>query len=582
LRAGIVQRRVCPLSLFCLIFFAWGSNASAGNLSPDLKQALRSLGPDEEVAVVVAFRDKADIHLFKDPDKKLRRWQIIHSLKAKAELTQRPLETFLKERGAKRIIPLWIKNGMAVTARSRVVLELADHRAVESISLDETVRVPSVSYGVSAKAEWNVKAIHATRLWALGYTGQGIVVASIDSGVDLDHPDLKTRWRGGTNSWYDPNGEHDTPFDANGHGTNVMGIIVGGNASGTAIGVAPDAKWIAVKIFNDGGVASLSVIHQGFQWLLDPDGNPGTDDAPDVVNVSWALEGVNRCSLEFQSDIEALESAGIAIVFSAGNDGPLSSTSASPANSPGAFGVGAVSRSKHIASFSSRGPSACDGGIYPAVVAPGVNVKTSDLTEGGVFTDSYVLVMGTSFAAPHVAGAMALLLNAFPSLTVPALEFVLKESALDLGARGADNTYGYGFVNVMKAYNDLLHPEPKIAASASAYQFGPTEIGATSSQTLTIFNLGMADLSIESIVLSGSTPSEFNLESDSCSQRNLTPLSSCTLDIGFSPIRPGARSKKLKVSSNDPSKPTLNLSLKGIGIKPDPFSFFRSSSEKFF
>ena len=582
MRTGTVKRRVCLFFLFCLIFFARGSGATAGNLSANLQKALQSLSPDEEIAVVVTFHDKANIHLFKDPDKHFRRWQIVHSLKAKAELTQRPLETFLKDRGAKRIVPLWIKNGMAVTARSQVVLELADHPAVESIILDETIQVPLVGYGVSAKPEWNVKAIHAPKLWALGYTGQGIVVADMDSGVDLNHPDLKTKWRGGTNSWYDPNGEHDTPFDANGHGTNVMGIIVGGNAGGTAIGVAPDAKWIAVKVFNDAGVASLSAVHQGFQWLLNPDGNPGTDDAPDVVNVSWALENPNRCSLEFQSDIEALQSAGIAIVFSAGNYGPLLSTSPSPANSPGAFGVGAVSRSKHIASFSSRGPSACDGGIYPAVVAPGVNVKTSDLTGGGIFTDSYVFVTGTSFAVPHVAGAMALLLNAFPNLTVPVLEFVLRKSALDLGPHGADNTYGYGFVNVMGAYNDLIHPKPKIAASASSYQFGPIEVGGASSQTLTIFNFGMADLSIESVVLSGSTTSEFNIEYDSCSHQTLTPLSSCTVDILFSPIRGGVRSNKLRVSSDDPSKHTLNLPLKGIGIKPDPLRLFRSSNENFF
>lgn len=88
--------------------------------------------------------------------------------------------------------------------------------------------------------------------------------------MDALHPDLAASWRSGPNSWFDPNGEHSTPYDANGHGTQTMSLMAGGDFGGTAIGVAPGAWWIAVKIFNDADVASLSVIHQGFQWLLDP------------------------------------------------------------------------------------------------------------------------------------------------------------------------------------------------------------------------------------------------------------------------------------------------------------------------
>ena len=109
----------------------------------------------------------------------------------------------------------------------------------------------------------------------------------MDTGVDYLHPDLAQRWRGGPNSWYDPNGEHATPYDHTGHGTQVMGIMVGGDAGGASIGVAPGARWISVKIFNDAGYSSISIIHEGFQWLMDPDGNPDTNDAPDVINNSW-------------------------------------------------------------------------------------------------------------------------------------------------------------------------------------------------------------------------------------------------------------------------------------------------------
>ena len=165
----------------------------------------------------------------------------------------------------------------------------------------------------------------------------------MDSGVDPDHPDLKARYRGGSNSWYDPHGQHSAPFDADGHGTQVMGVMVGGASGGSAIGVAPEARWIAVKIFDDSGKAPLSAIHQGFQWLLDPDGDPDTDDAPDVVNNSWGfVENLNECVEEFQSDVEALRAADIGVVFAAGNGGPLPATSISPANLPGSFSVGFI------------------------------------------------------------------------------------------------------------------------------------------------------------------------------------------------------------------------------------------------
>jgi serine protease AprX len=277
-------------------------------------------------------------------------------------------------------------------------------------------------------------------------------VAAMDTGVDYLHPDLAAGYRGGDNSWYDPHGQYANPYDNNGHGTQVMGLMVGGDAGGTAIGVAPDAQWIAVKLFDSAGQAQLSDIHLGFQWLLDPDGAPGTDDAPDVVNNSWGFpQLLNSCYLEFEPDLELLKAAGIAVVFSAGNQGPTAPSSESPANNPQGYAVGAVDATVTIAATSSRGPSASGGTIYPEVVAPGVSVRTSDLTFGGIFPNSYLWVSGTSFSAPHVAGAMALLRGAHPQATPAELEQALEATAADLGAGGADNTYGYGLIDLVQA-----------------------------------------------------------------------------------------------------------------------------------
>ena len=306
---------------------------------------------------------------------------------------------------------------------------------------------------------WNLTATGAPELWTMGYVGQGVVVASIDTGVDVNHPDLAPVWRGGSNSWFDVHGEHPlTPFDADGHGTRSMSLIVGGDAnqSGQAIGMAPGAKWIAAKVWDDAGYATLSDFTLAFQWMLDPDGDPATDDAPRLINNSWGFElepGV--CDSVFQSDIEVLKAAGIAVVFAAGNRGALGpASSISPANYPGAFAVGSVENDLSISDFSSRGPSACVGDLFPDLVAPGNQLLTADLSDGGLPT-TYFPAAGTSFSAPHVSGAMALLLSAFPETSVPYLESALINTAHDLGAPGRDDEYGYGLVDVVAAYNRL-------------------------------------------------------------------------------------------------------------------------------
>ncbi|MBT0653144.1 S8 family serine peptidase [Geomobilimonas luticola] len=437
-----------------LILSGMKDPAVAGTVAPPLRTALATLGPDDDVPVIIKLTGTVNLETINDREKSVRRSKIVTSLRESAAVSQKQLATFLRNNRTKKIRQLWIINGLAVTVPASLVDEIAQFPGVAAVMPDGVTHAPVTSYGAAAEPEWNIAAIHARNIWNLGYTGQGVVVANMDSGVNLDHPDLQGRWRGGTNSWFDPNGEHAVPADVDGHGTQTMGIMVGGDAGGSFIGVAPGARWIAVKIFNDAGDASDSVIHEGFQWLLDPDGDPATNDAPDVVNISWGFKDpTHGCITEFQPDVQALKAAQIALSFSAGNDGPNPATSLSPANYAESFAVGAVDAAHTIAGFSSRGPSAC-GGIYPNVVAPGVNVLSSGLNTG-IPGAEYAVVSGTSFAAPHVAGAMALLLSAVPSLDVSMLEAALMNSATDLGSGGPDNAYGNGLIELSGAYRFL-------------------------------------------------------------------------------------------------------------------------------
>lgn len=439
------------INLFFIAFLAVPF-ADAVIIDPALSAIVEKTNPNELVPIIIHLSDKVKVNDIKFKVQKEGRSGVIKSLREKAAKTQGPVMDFLKIKGAKAIKPFWITNAIATSLPAGVIEELKSFPGIEKLTYDLLVTLPPITTGTSALPTWNISKIRAPELWNLGYRGEGIVVANMDTGVDLNHPDLQTKWRGGTNSWFDPHNEHLMPYDKIGHGTATMGIMVGGDNSGYAIGVAPDAKWIAVKIFNDSGSATYSTIHQGFQWILDPDNNPDTDDAPDVLNNSWGFRSPNQCDTEFQDDISVLKASNIFVVFSGGNynTNPPSPSSISPANNSGVFSVGATDVNDNIANFSSRGPSACDNSIFPIVVAPGVNIYTTDLYS------SYKSFSGTSFSAPHVAGAAALILNALRGLGVEELEAGLINSARDLGTIGPDNDYGYGIIDVFKALAHLL------------------------------------------------------------------------------------------------------------------------------
>ena len=206
-----------------------------------------------------------------------------------------------------------------------------------------------------------LELIGAPTLWASGATGQGTVVAIIDSGVDGDHPLLRRNWRGlstpAIEAWFDPWGLSATPIDDDatggiGHGTIVATVAVGSLAPGDTLftpaggplvvgeplevvtGVAPGAEWVAANAFEGFGGASytrLSVLLQSMQWALDPDGDPATvSDVPDVVNNSWGFRP-GGCDGVFDRAIDALELAGIPVVFAAGNRSAGFDTVAAPA-----------------------------------------------------------------------------------------------------------------------------------------------------------------------------------------------------------------------------------------------------------
>lgn len=464
-----------------------GVSAQAAVLAPELERAIAS-GGHSPIPLLVTFHPQVDLTAFTDSDRSGRRAQVLRALKEESDRIFSPIRRLAEAHGGTHIQPLWAAHGMAVTAGPDLVRSLAALPDVASIRIDASNRtfpvkrvdrqahhipgtrsssplttVPDLSGSgsrllsatwSSREPEWNIAVVKGPDLWARGYTGQGTVIASLDTGVDGQHPDVAAQFRGGANSWYDPHGEHEVPADQDGHGTHAISLAVGRAGGGSVIGMAPDARWIAAKLFNDAGLSRESLLHRSLQWVLDPDGDVSTDDAPDIVMLSWAVADVNVCSQVLLAELEALRVSGVAVVLSAGNSGPGPLSSVSPANNPNRLSVGSVDRQLTVSRFSSRGPSACDGGIFPAVVAPGEQVVAADRSFGGM--PLYATVTGTSFAAPHVAGALALLKSAVPAVPLPVIESALKTTSVTLRTEGEPSDAQPGLIDTLAAYRVIL------------------------------------------------------------------------------------------------------------------------------
>jgi bacillopeptidase F len=361
---------------------------------------------------------------------------------------------------------------------------------------------------------WGLVEIGAPELWAAGATGEGRVVASVDSGVDGSHPLLWRRWKGLATSpelaWFDPWGISAVPVDDEGlggvgHGTIVMSTAVGSLEPGDTLitpfgteivqgelevvtGVAPDAQWVAANGFEGFGgntYTRLSVLLQSMQWVVDPDGDPSTvTDIPDVLNNSWGFRS-DGCNGVFDRAIDALELAGVPVVFSSGNRSAGLDTVAAPAQRAdlllNAFSVGAVDLIDGelvVSPNSLGGPSPCGpDAVKPEVVAPGVVPLVLDRGphkaevrgRSGTFT---------SWAAPYVSGSLAILRGLNPSASASDLKDALYSTAQDLPPSGPDNRSGAGFID-LPAAAERIGGLGGVQIAVSGWSWGAAGAGLT-------------------------------------------------------------------------------------------------------
>ena len=453
---------------------------------------------DQSASVVILLSDQADVSAaYAMTDQNARGWYVYNTLTEHAARTQVGLKDFLKSEGVS-YQSFWAANIIVATADRSLVDKLAARADVAQINSNAPARWiedPVVEkFGVStpevnapSTAEWGVLNVNAPALWALGFTGQGIVIANEDTGMRWTHSALKPKYRGWDGATADHNFNwHDSihsgggscganataPCDDQGHGTHTTGTTVGDDGIGNQVGVAPGAKWIGCRNMDQGN-GTPATYTECFQFFIAPTDLAGNNAnpalRPHVINNSWGCPVSEGCVTggELETIVNNTEAAGIFVEVSAGNSGPNCSTvSTAPGMYNTSFSTGAIDINNALASFSSRGPSTfyTPNILKPNISAPGVNVRSTTRTSD----TSYGNNSGTSMASPHVAGVVALLWSARPGLVrnIALTKQVLQNTAnpaVDLiptqtcggtpSTQVPNNSFGYGRVDALNAYN---------------------------------------------------------------------------------------------------------------------------------
>ncbi len=461
------------------------------SVTADLQQEMQAVSASEQLRINIRLTQQYDLTEFESirqyMTREQRRDYVVNELKAFASQTQsallNELETFKNAGEVSQIQALWITNVINCYATPSVIEQLAQRPNINRIDIDEErilidpIDVEEVGETQIREITYNVSIMNVPEVWEMGFTGEDVVVAVLDSGVNYNHNDLTN------NMWEHPDfpfhgwnftNNSNNPMDFHGHGTHCAGTVAGDGTSGSQTGMAPTAKIMALQVLTASGGGTESGVWAAIQF--------GVEYGADVLSLSlgWAHAwGPDRAS--WRSAMDNALAAGVVASVAVGNEGnqqgtyPIPSNIRTPGDCPAPWrhpdqpdtgtrsavvSVGATNSSDVIANFSSRGPvtwqnispyndyeyNPGQGLILPDVVAPGVSVKSCSHTN----ISGYTTMSGTSMATPGVAGVMALILSKNPNVTPELMSQILEETALPLSS-SKSNTYGSGRVDALEA-----------------------------------------------------------------------------------------------------------------------------------
>ena len=461
-------------------------------IDPLLNEEMSRRNDDEQIKVVVIMKsqyDRAQLNRRANyyANRAERREFVVNELKAYAAASQYDLRRSLSEMQRNAMVTeptvLWMANALYFEATKAAIHDMARRNDIELIGFAmEYNCIPDGEEATPASASreitQNVLQVHANQVWELGYTGQGVVVAVIDTGVNYNHHDLADHlWDGGSefpNHGYDVYNHDNDPMDDHGHGSHCSGTVCGDGTSGSQTGMAPDATLMCVKCLDGSGNGGAESISEGIQWAV--------EHGCDLFSMSLGLPNSSvpdRTLL--RRTCEAALDAGIVAAIAAGNEGnsqgqyPIPNNVRVPGSCPPPYMdeiqgenpggqtcsvcIGAVDYNDAAAYFTSHGPVTWSntefgdypynpgiGLIRPDVCAPGVDIKSLNYQSN----TGYTTMSGTSMATPCVAGCMTLMLSKDIDLMPSDVCQILEETAVPL-ATGKSNIYGFGRVDVLAA-----------------------------------------------------------------------------------------------------------------------------------
>ena len=475
--------------------------AQTSTIEPELQEILNPKS-DEMISINIIFKSQADVQKLqqiaaKANDRKSKREVVVKELKSFSKTSQGDIMSILdaeaKNGKVEDVRCHWLVNAISCNASKDVIYHIARHNDVEFIAYnemkyllwDEEVKAVESTRGMTQ----NITHVKANEVWDLGYTGQGVTVAVIDTGVNFSHIDLSDHlWDGGDeypNHGYNTLEDSHNVSDGFGHGTHCAGVVCGDGTSGTQTGIAPNATLMCIKVMDDTGYGNATSISAGMEFAI--------EHGADVLNMSLGIPFASAAVREMLRGacVNALQ-CGIAAAVAVGNDGQLQISFPVPNNVrvPGGcpppwihpdqesnagglsccIAVGAVDFSNVRPAFSSYGPFTWQetayadypynpgmGLIRPDISAPGVGIVSASPTN----PNGHVSMEGTSQAAPCVAGVIALMLEKNPEITPAEISMILETTAVKL-EDNKNNYTGSGCINALAAVQSIEGGEPEV------------------------------------------------------------------------------------------------------------------------
>ena len=485
--------------------------ANAQIIDNQLLEEMSRRSDDEQIEVIAVLKARYDRDILNRKadafaTRAERRDFVVKELKSFAEASQKDLTEYINSSKDMRFgTSLWMSNSIAFSATKEAILMISGRDDIKIMGLDKKQHlVPEVISSGDAMNHVNTREItpnitqvNVDRVWELGYTGAGVVVAVVDSGVNYEHADLADHlWDGGEefpHHGYDIVNGDDDPMDDKGHGTHVAGIVCGDGTSGTQTGAAPEATLMCVKSTAADGFGGSVNIAGGMEWAV--------EHGCDMISMSLGMAGAaDTDKLVLRRTCVAVNDAGIVAAVCAGNEGnsfllmayPIPDNVRVPASCPPPYldpdqlanpgelscvvAVGAVNGNDEAASFTSQGPVTWQGidefGDYayepgiglirPDVCAPGVAIKSLDYEN----VNGYTNMDGTSQATPLVGGIIALMLQKNPNLMPADICRILEETSVKL-TPNKSNITGVGRVDALAAVN-AVEPYDAIVENENA------------------------------------------------------------------------------------------------------------------